>query len=303
MNKYYKEFLTYSYAERKGIIGLLIVLAIILLCIKLTDYMGNHEVTDFSQFENDMALRNHHLSASYQDSLVDNYNDGVENPDVKLSNFNPNTSTDEDFLELGLNVKQIGVIRNYLSKGGKFKSKEDFKKMYCINEAEYNRLSPYIIIPEHQRDSSKKTIDNTKQSYTPKSDITLELNSADTITLTLLHGIGSSYARRIIKYRDMLGGFINKEQLLEVFAFDSLHYNQIENHVTVNPDLVKKININVASFDDLKKHPYIKIKIANAIINYRKAHGNYKELTDLKKLVLMDDELFAKLAPYLKVSE
>ena len=301
MNKYYKEFLTYTNAERKGIIGLLIVLAIILICIKLTDYMGNKEVTDFSQFEKDVASGNKHSSAYSNDNSMEKSQDEIENPDIKLSTFNPNNATDEEFLQNGLNIKQIGVIRNYLSKGGKFKSKEDFKKMYCINEDEYNRLSPYIIIPEHQRDSSKKSFDKTHESYIQKSDITLELNSADTVTLTQLHGIGSSSAMRIINYRDMLGGFINKEQLYEVYGMDSLRYNEIEDHVTVNPDLVKKININVASFDVLKKHPYIKNKIANAIINYRKQHGNYKELTDIKKLVLMDDGLFAKLAPYLKV--
>ena len=301
MNKYYKEFLTYTNAERKGIIGLLIVIAIILMSIKATDYFSNKEVTDFSKLEKDIFIRNQHSSTISNDNSVENIKDEFENPDFKIASFNPNIASDDDYLQMGLNTKQIGVIRNYLSKGGKFKSKEDFKKMYCINEDEYNRLSPYITIPEHIRDSSKKTFDKTKGNYIQKSDITLELNSADTVSLTQLHGIGTSYARRIIKYRDLLGGFINKEQLLEVYAFDSLHYNQIEDHITVNPELVRKLNINAASFDDLKRHPYIPIKIANALINYRKQHGNYKELSDIKKLVLIDDGLFSKLAPYLTV--
>jgi len=281
----------------------LVVLTFILVCIKATDYFGNNEVTDFSKFERKIVSGNQHSQASTNDHTVENPNDEVENPDIKLPNFDPNLVSDEDFLQMGLSGKQTAVIRNYLSKGGVFKNKEDFKKMYCINEDEYNRLSPYIIIPAHQRDSSKKTFVKTKESYIPKSDITLELNSADTLTLTQLHGIGTSSAKRIVKYRDLLGGFINKEQLYEVYGFDSLQFNQVEEHVNVNPDLVKKININLASFDDLKKHPYIKIKTANAIINYRKQHGNYKEITDIKKLVLMDDGLFSKLAPYLKVGD
>ncbi len=302
MKKYYKEFLTYSYAERKGIIGLLIVIIVVLISIRLTDYFGNREVTDFSQFDRAVEQFNH-ASTSQNESKTETITDEIDNPDKKYSMFNPNSASDEDFMELGLNVKQINVIRNYLSKGGRFRNKDDFKKMYCISEAEYNLLSPYISIPKELRDSTRKSFEKSKTTYLPKTDITLELNSADTITLTQLHGIGTVYARRIVKYRDLLGGFANKEQLFEVYSFDTLHYNQIEEHITIDIGLVKKININSASFDELKRHPYIKTPLANAIIKYRKAHGNYKEIDELKKLVLMDDGLFIKLAPYLKVNQ
>ncbi len=301
IKKYYQEFLTYTYLQRKGILWLSALLFMTIVCMKAMDYMESDRVIDFSQFENDKALNNRHAS-SFKDRLEENYTNEITNPDSPIRSFNPNSASDDDYLEMGLSPKQVSVIRNYITKGGKFKSKDDFKKMYCIGNSDYNRLSPYILIPEQRKEMSKKLFDKPKGAYIQKSDITLELNTADTVTLTQLHGIGTAYARRIIKYRDALGGFNNKEQLLEVYAFDSLHYNQIEEHITVNTDLIKKININIASFDDLKRHPYLKITIANALINYRKQHGNYKEVSDIKNLTLMNDGLYLKLAPYLSVN-
>ena len=129
----------------------------------------------------------------------------------------------------------------------------------------------------------------------------VELNSADTLEFDKLKGIGFSYAKRIIKYRELLGGFVRKEQLMEVYGFDQERHNALSSVVFVDDSKVKKININADVFEGLKRHPYIKYNLANLILNYRKQHGNYKSVEDIKQLNLMNDELLSKISPYLTV--
>jgi len=118
--------------------------------------------------------------------------------------------------------------------------------------------------------------------------------------LTNIKGIGPVYSSRIIKYRDLLGGFIAKEQLKEVWGFSEETY-QIALPQIVVSDRVQKININKATAEVLKQHPYINWKIANAIEKYRKANGSYKSVADLNKLHLLDKATIEKISPYLTV--
>ena len=213
--------------------------------------------------------------------------------------FNPNNLPEKDWLRLGLSAKQIKVIKNYESKGGKFRTKEDVKKMYCISPEEYSLIQSYIQIPQGEADKNF-----TKDTHSLKAEPIVkmvELNSADTLEFDKLKGIGFSYAKRIIKYRELLGGFVRKEQLMEVYGFDQERYNALSSVVFVDDSKVKKININADVFEELKRHPYIKYNLANLILNYRKQHGNYKSVEDIKQLNLMNDELLSKISPYLTV--
>jgi len=142
-----------------------------------------------------------------------------------------------------------------------------------------------------------------KKNNFPKKDasVIVELNSADTTELKKLKGIGSGFAKRIIKFRELLGGFVKKEQLLEVFGFDQEKYDAISSQLTVDISKVRKININSASVEDLRKHPYIDKKTSTKIFWQRINHGNYKEVAEILKLQLADEQLFSKLAPYLTV--
>jgi len=142
---------------------------------------------------------------------------------------------------------------------------------------------------------------NYQQSKFPKKDasVIVELNSADTTELKKLKGIGSVFAKRIVKFRDVLGGFVRKEQLMEVYGFDKEKLDLVSPQIALDISIVKKININSASVDDLNKHPYIDKKIAVKIYWHRINHGDYSDVSDIKKLNLMDEELFSKLAPYL----
>lgn len=129
----------------------------------------------------------------------------------------------------------------------------------------------------------------------------LELNSADSAQLDKLRGIGPAFATRIIKYRQRLGGYYHVSQLMEVFGMDKERYGILRSQVTLDTNRIRKLNINTMDKDSLKLHPYIRWNLANLIVNYREKHGKYSAVEDLKKLDLLNDSIYAKLAPYCKV--
>jgi competence ComEA-like helix-hairpin-helix protein len=135
----------------------------------------------------------------------------------------------------------------------------------------------------------------------PREIIIIELNSADTFELQRLKGVGSSFANRIVKYRERLGGFRDKSQLLEVFGMDTTRYNGIRANLTVNQDSIHTININNVTFKDLMKHPYFHFGITKSIMLYRKEHKVFRNIEELKNIQGINDSVFGKIKVYVRV--
>jgi competence protein ComEA len=206
--------------------------------------------------------------------------------------FNPNGLAEADWVRLGLSPAQAKSVKNFEAKGGTFRSKEDVKKLYVISPEKYVELEQYIVIP---RDSSNTFVKKEKVK------VVMELNTADTLQLVKVNGIWPSMAKRIVDYRFRLGGFHSKEQLLEVYGMDNAKYTEIESSFTCDPSYVSKISVNTATTSDLKKHPYFTPTAANALVNYRKQHGNFKQLSDIMQCKVITQDLFDKLSPYLSL--
>jgi len=176
--------------------------------------------------------------------------------------------------------------------------------MYCIQEKLFLSIEPYIIIPEKKADTlnHKYVKKDTTKSVTPKPKVEIsvvELNSADSLTLIKIKGIKGFYSKKIIEHREELGGYAAKEQLMELWKFDQEKFNAVEKYVAVDISKIKKININTCTAKELK-HPYLKWNTVNGIITYREKHGKFKNIEDIKKTDLVDDETYRKIAPYLK---
>lgn len=211
--------------------------------------------------------------------------------------FDPNTLDVKGWQKLGVKDKTIGTIKNYLSKGGKFYKPEDIKKIWGLQEELAEKLIPYIQIPPKEFVAKEKPVFEKKTYTAPLVDI----NSADTGALTPLPGIGSKLALRIINFRDKLGGFYSVEQVAETYGLPDSTFQKIKLRLVVHSNAVKQININTASLDELKAHPYIRYAMGNAIIQYRTQHGNFEVLTDVQKVMPITQELFNKIQPYLKL--
>ncbi len=215
--------------------------------------------------------------------------------------FDPNTIGIEEWQSLGLSARQSAAIINYRKKGGKFRKAEDLQKMYTIHDEMYKRLFPYVRIEPKPRDAAfyVKRGDAVKPVHKKQVLNIIEVNHADSTALVEIKGIGPAFASRIIKYRERIGGFHKKEQLMEVFGLDSLKFKEINSQVSLDTAGLRKIYINAALAGDFKNHPYIKYKQANALVQYRKQHGDYRNIADLSKVLILDAETINRLAPYL----
>jgi competence protein ComEA len=269
-----KNYLSVTKKEWNGMVVLLVLILLILAAPYIYQHFHKDPPTDFKDFDTAVALLNSSKSNSSEDKIA--------NP--VLFKFDPNNLPAEKWQQLGLSEKQIITIKNYEAKGGRFYKKEDVKKIYAITADDYKRLAPYIDIPD---------------GYFIKPDIIVELNSADSVKLTRINGIGPAFAQRIMEYRNRLGGFLSKEQLKEIYGLDEEKFNQIKNQVNINPARITKIKINQVDFEGLRRFPYLTNKQTNAIIQYRNQHGNYATIADMRNIVILNEVILRKIEPYI----
>jgi competence ComEA-like helix-hairpin-helix protein len=262
--------------------------------IKATDSSGDY----YQKNDNENAY-------AYQyDKRKSSYD---ENEIIKgeLFYFDPNTITGSEWKRLGLRDKTIKTIENYLSKGGHFYKPDDLQKIYGLHNDEYERLKSYIKIESNpsktnQEFVSTKSKDETQQTKTYAARYSIiDVNTADTIAFISLPGIGSKLAVRIVTFREKLGGFYSVEQIGETYGLPDSTFQNIKQWLKLDNPSVKKININTATIDEMKAHPYIKFSIANPIVAYRNEHGSFSKLEDIKKVMAVTDEIYKKIAPYL----
>jgi competence protein ComEA len=295
LNKFLNEYFSFSRKERNGIIVLTVVLFILIVSSYTLPYVIEQEIYERVTFKKDMSSLV--LPARYDKETLSSTT--ISNNPSQLFKFDPNHLPEKDWLRLGLNKKQISMIKNFEKKGGRFYQKEDLKKIYSIKSSDYQRLESYITITTSSSSEEKIKYAEYKSTYKEKKIIVVDVNVADSSQLVLLNGIGPAFAKRIIKYRDRLGGFYNKEQLREIYGMDSSLYERIDKNILVNSEYIQKLNINSVTFDELKTHPYLNFNLANAIVNYRKQHGDFQDINDLKKIVIMNEDVFIKLQAYL----
>ena len=302
MKKLLQSYFGFTRKELNGILVLCILLTIITISPYVYDLVAKPESGDYDDF--DQEVEQFLASAKKQDSVA--YSDPQIESRGKLKTtlfkFDPNGLDETSWQKLGLSARQIRVIKNYEAKGGRFYTKADLKKIYSISERKYRELEPYINISRDQHTYEKPATFTSRPYTSGRNDrpaIMVELNQADSAELETVRGIGPAFASRIVRYRNRLGGFYRKEQLLDVYGLDSLKYDELKSQIMVDPQKIQKINVNRASFDEIRKHPYLSFKQVNAIIQYRNQHGDYRSIADLKKIAIMNDEILRKIEPYL----
>lgn len=227
----------------------------------------------------------------------------------ELFAFNPNTADSATFVKLGLRPYVARNILKYRAKGGSFRSAESFSRIYGISPEKFEELKPYIQIPVAEE--VKKTteeepvvepLDDAKPSRQVqyKTDDIVELNSADTALLKQIRGIGTVFARRIVGYRRILGGYYSVEQLKEVYGMTDETFEKASPYISIDDSQIIKINVNKASIEKLKRHPYIKtFQRAKAIYEYRRKKVKLENIRQLKHLEEFTEEDWVKLEPYL----
>jgi competence protein ComEA len=243
------------------------------------------------------------------DSLLATLKWSEEHPQEKdnltLFRFNPNTVSAIEMDSLGIKGPLAQRIERYRSKGGKFRTRSDLQKIYGFDSILYAKLEPFVDLPA-VLPKTKKAVENrpnsTRFAAIPPARIKeiFDLNVADTAVLDGVYGIGPALARRIVEYRDRLGGFVYESQLYEVWGLDSAVVERTMDQAVIADDFVpKSIKINTATEAELASHPYIKPKTARLIVAYRFQHGNFSSIEDLGKTILIDAKTYDRIKPYL----
>lgn len=239
----------------------------------------------------------------YNHPSSSNYTSYKRSPQGTLFNFDPNTISAEGWKKLGLRDKTIATILNFRNKGGKFREAADIKKIWGLFPDEAERLMPYVSIAASSSESPERNYSNDfskAKKYESRSYSPVDINNSDTTAWVALPGIGSKLSQRIINFRNRLGGFYAVSQVGETFGLPDSTFQKIKPLLQLDGE-VKKINLNVATLDELKMHPYIKYHLANALVQFRTQHGNYQSVEDIRKIMILTEDNFQKLKPYLAV--
>lgn len=201
-----------------------------------------------------------------------------------------NQATYDQLLAFGLSGFQASNLVKYREKGGVFRQESDLLKIYGIDSLFFMKVR------EHVRISPSLAVSFPEAAKSPP---VLELNSADTTTLKALPGIGSVFAARIVKYRNLLGGFYTPAQLLEVYHFQQQTYEQIKDRLAVDTSQLQQIRVNFCDYAELLRHPYLQKEQVQQLIDTREAQGPFKSLGEVQALESFDSISFAKVRPYL----
>ena len=291
------KYFTLNRRERNGMIAVA-TLIIILLGVKY--YIVYHYKTQTNQVVvvalDDVAAK---LAEQTKETDKDNYGTTSLNKKDSLFYFDPNTINYEQAVMLGFPQKTAHTLLKYRDKGGKFYKAIDLKKLYGINEDLFDKLKPFVVLDKNNTHDNKYKPFEKKTSFVKneKQNITIEINSADSVQWNQLKGISFGRARMIIKYRTMLGGFYNIEQIKEVKYFTDSLYDMIKANLTVNPTLVQKLKVNTVDFKTMVHHPYIKYEGTKCIFALKR---NKKiNADDLKNSSCFSREQLDKVLLYL----
>jgi len=281
--------------------ALLILVPLMIVIIVTMPIIRSHNINRYSNYVRDQAILDSMISSMQYTKVSDSKSN--TNKQISYAAFDPNNCSLDLLVSNGIPQFLAERIISYRSKGGQFRKKEDLQKIYGFDDQLYTNIYPYIQIVETNIAKSNKPFypKSKKKKFTIQP---FDINSADTATLRQIYGIGDKLSLRIVNFRDKLGGFMYRSQLSQVYGLDSvvvdslMEYGSISG--TFNPN---RLNVNTDTIKHLSSHPYIDYKVAKAIVNYRRQHGDYKSVEDIKKVYFVDDSLFNRISIYLKLRD
>jgi len=224
-----------------------------------------------------------------------------------LFSFDPNNATYSDLLRLGLTERQAHTLVNYRSSGAHFRRPEDILKVYGVDSATAFRLMPYIVMEDSFSDNREDRVQGPlvareEPVAAAVPEVLTDLNRCSAGELVRLPGIGSVLSERIIRYRGLLGGFVDTRQLGEVYGLDSTVVSLISPRLTLTFDSVRPLVLDSATFRDLARHPYVGYEGARIITRYRSIAGSPLTLGVMVSQGVITHQQAERLAPYVKPS-
>jgi competence protein ComEA len=304
----WKDWLYFTKRERNGIFFLLIIL---LIMVGVRFYLSRYyqpQPFDYSPFK-------HAIDSFFEAQRLDSIRWAHDKEDFldadNLFAFDPNTIDSAGLRSLGFGSITIENLLKYRSAGGKFREAEDLGRIFSISDDELNVLIPVIEIAAEQKQERKPKKVYEPAIKTPASEKptrvwkveTIDINSATAQELERLPGIGAVLSKRIVTFRDRLGGFYSKNQLSEVYGLSAETIGLIVPVISLNDSLIQRIDVNTVSVERLRSHPYLTFYQAKAIYDARKAKGRLADMNAVYDIPKIDTLNFHKVSHYLLFSE
>lgn len=316
--RFTSDYLSFTKKERTGILVLLVLIAFFITLPFLFPFFIHPKTTDATLFKKQIDMlkmkqadsTDKYAKRNFDKDDYQNYREPDGNKEYakkikgELFAFDPNILDEAGWKRLGIRDKTIATIQKFVQKGGRFYKPEDLGKIWGLHEEDVQRLIPFVQIKNVGKENypEKKLYENKVYEKQKYSTAIIDINTADTTILIALPGIGSKLSQRILTFRDKLGGFYKVDQIGETYGLPDSTFQKIKARFSVSQASIHQLNINTATADEMKMHPYLRYAIANAIVQYRSQHGNYLAVADLKKIMLITEDIFNKAAPYLKVN-
>ncbi|GAA4303151.1 helix-hairpin-helix domain-containing protein [Compostibacter hankyongensis] len=307
----FRDYFSFTRGQQRGILALLLIIVALLLMPYWLPHPAARSASDFRAYRR--AIAEFEKRKDDDTARVFSREDRTS-VKAALFHFDPNSLADSGWQRLGVSPRVARTIRHYREAGGRFYKPEDLQKIYGLSPAMYKRLLPYVRLKnaEEARFAPKRenppAVSGVQQEavtglqhyrYPKPADFALDINTADSADWVRLQGIGPARAAYILRFRERLGGFYRVSQVAEVYGLPDSVFRKIEHQLNISSVDLKKININTATVDEMKSHPYISYRLAATIKAFREEHGSFDSVEDLKQVALVDDRIYRKLAPYI----
>jgi competence ComEA-like helix-hairpin-helix protein len=280
-----------SKRNRRGVFTLFIFSLIIVFTPRFLLFLEKEDniivsSEDIQSLEKDKSFNQN----KYHDNIKYSKKDKYKVPERK---FNPNQYSFEEWVKLGLTRKQAAVVMKFTNRG--INSNEELKKIFVIPEELFNKIKESTYYPQ------KETLSKIERELNQDrpTAVLIDLNKSSIEDFTKINGIGPFYAKQIIRYREQLGGYHSKEQLLEVWKMNLETYEKLKDYIFIKTGEINKISLNSTNINELNNHPYLNWNQANSIIKMREQRTGFKTISEIKESILIDEETFEKLVPYI----
>jgi len=287
--KIFKSHFWYTKNQRNGILLLLIIIIFLQLILHFKNF-DSQQLVDLSQSK----------ITSYNKQLDSLKKKSSKKKKFKIYPFNPNYISDYKGYQLGMNVDEIDRLLAYREQRLYVNSAKEFQTITKISDSLLQKISPFFKFPEWVQ---KK---NNQQRYIPNSRInvseitTVDINKATLKDFTFIEGVDEYLSERIIKYRSKLQGFSFKEQLFEVWGLDELIANKILSTFSIkNKPIIKKVNINTASFKEVLSNPYIDYELCVKIFDYKDEVAELQSISEIKNIEGFPIKKYNRIVLYL----
>ena len=289
--KLFKSHFWYNKSQRNGVLFLVIIIIVLQIIYSYVDFSSD-EIIDTESSE----------ILVFQKQIDSLKAIEIENRKPRIFPFNPNYLTDFKASQLGMSIDEIDRLLAFRNQNKFINSVADFQKITKVSDSFLSEISPYFKFPDWvvKQQKNKVVSDKNKNSFFKKKISTSDINLATAEDLQTISGIGEKLSERIIKYRSKLQGFHFENQLYEVWKIDKELIDRLLKVFKIkSKPIIKKLNINTATFKEVLKNPYIDYDLCKKIFNYRDEVAELQNISELKNIKAFPLEKYDRIVLYL----